>query len=81
MYVDKAIILGVNEPLLLRLNPNSASNLDERDYILLDSTVTSPKTTLEIPTKNYVDNKFNDPSTIRNTTHVDFNDENLDKIH
>ena len=33
-----------------------------------------------MPTKNFVDNKFNDPSKIRNTAHVDFNDENLDNV-
>ena len=78
---DDVIILGVNVSLLLRLNLNSVSKLYERDYIdhiLLDSTVTSPKTLLEIPTKIYIDNKFNDPSVIRNKAHVDFNDKNLD---
>ena len=30
-----------------------------------------------MPTKNYVDNKLNDPSIIKNTDHVDFNDKNL----
>ena len=31
-------------------------------------------------TKNYVDNKFNDPSIIKNTDHVDFNAKDLDKV-
>ena len=30
--------------------------------------------------KQYVDNKFNDPSIIKNTAHVDFNDKNLDNV-
>ena len=34
----------------------------------------------EAATKKYVDNKFNDPSIIKNTTHVDFNDKNLDNV-
>ena len=34
----------------------------------------------EAASKNYVDNKFNDPSTIKNTAHVDFNDKNLDNV-
>ena len=72
--VDHAIILGVNESLLLKLHPDAISKLDERGYILLDSTVTSPRTTLEKPTNIYVDNKFKDPSIIRNTAHVEFND-------
>ena len=29
----------------------------------------------------YVDNKFNDPSIIKNTTHVDFFDKNLNNVH
>ena len=30
--------------------------------------------------KQYVDNKFDDPSIIKNTAHVDFNDKNLDNV-
>ena len=55
-------------------------NLDERDFVILNSTLTSPKTTIEIPTKSYVDSRINDPSIIRNNTHVDFNDKNLDNV-
>ena len=47
IYVDHAIILGVNESLLLRLHPDAISKLDERGYILPQFTVTSPKKTLE----------------------------------
>ena len=78
LYVDNAISDGVNESSLLRLD------LDENmtQYsIILNSTLTSPKTILEIPTKNYVDNKFNDSSIIKNTDHVDFNDKILDNVH
>ena len=66
--------------MLLRLNPNSSSKQYERDYrkfILLDSTITSPRTTLEKPTKKYVDNLFNDPSIIKITIHIDLNDRNI----
>ena len=79
-YVDGAIILGVNESLMLRLHPETAIKifeLNEQDYILLDSTITTPKTTLEIPTKNYFDNKFNDPSILKNTEHIDLNDRKI----
>ena len=31
--------------------------------------------------KNCVDDEFNDPSIIKNTTHVDFIDKNLDNVH
>ena len=30
--------------------------------------------------KNYVDRRLNDPSIIRNKTHVDFDDKNLDNV-
>ena len=33
-----------------------------------------------MPTKNYIDNKFNDPSITKNTDHVDFNDKHLDNV-
>ena len=33
-----------------------------------------------MPTKNYVDSKFNDPSIIKITDHVDFNDKYLDNV-
>ena len=53
----------------------------ERGHILLNSTLTTPKTTLEIPAKNHVDNKFKDPSIIKNTDHVDFNDKYINNVH
>ena len=34
----------------------------------------------EIPTKNYVDYNFENPSTIENTANVDFNDKNLNNV-
>ena len=73
LYVDNDISDGINESRL-RLYPDTISKLEERGYIVLDSSVTSPRTILEIPIKEYVDHKFNDPSIIRNTDHVDFND-------
>ena len=61
----------------MRLDPDEKLNLDEQDSILLNSTLTSPKTIIGLPTKSYVDKKFDDPSIIKKTTHVDFNDKNL----
>ena len=78
LCVDNAISDGVNESSLLKLDPDEKLT---QDSIILNSTLTSPKTILEIPTKNYVDNKFNDSSIIKNTDHVDFNDKNLDNVH
>ena len=78
LYVNNTISDSVDESSLLRLDPDEKL---ERGHILLNSTLTSPKTILEIPTKNYVDNKFNDSSIKKNTDHVDFNDKILDNVH
>ena len=77
-YVDNAISKAIDESSLLRLDPDEKL---EQDSIILTSTLTTPKTILEIPTKIYVDNKFDDPSIIKNTDHVDFNDKILDNVH
>ena len=52
----------------------------EQGFIILNSTLTSPKTILEIPTKNYVDKKFNDSSIIKSVDNVDFNDKDIDNV-
>ena len=75
LYVDNAISDAIDEPSLLRLD------LDEKlkqDSIFPNSTLTSPKTINEMPTKNYVDKQFKDTSIIKNTDHVDFNDKHLE---
>ena len=77
-YVDNAISYAIDESSLLRLDLDEKL---EQDSIILNSTLTSPKKILEIPTKNYVDHKFNDSSLIKNTDHVDFNDKLLDIVH
>ena len=78
LYVDNAISDSIDESSLLRLDPDEKLT---QDSIILNSTLTSSKTILEIPTKNYVDNKFNDSSIIKNTDNVDFNDKILDNVH
>ena len=80
LYVDNTIRNNVVESTLLRLNPNEKLNLDEQDPIILNSTLKSPNTTMEVPTKIYVDKNFNDHSLIKNTTPVDFNDKNFDDV-
>ena len=62
---------------MLRLDPDE---ILKQDSINLNSTLTSPKTIIEVPTKNYVDNKFNDPGITKSTDHVDFNDKYIDNI-
>ena len=78
LYVDNAISDGVNEQSLLILDPDEKLTQGSR---IPNSTLTSPKTIIELPTKNYIDNKLKDPSIIKNTDHVDFNDINLDNVH
>ena len=78
LYVDNAISGGIDESSLLRLDHDEKL---EQNSIIVNSTLTSPKTILETPTKNYVDHKFNDSSIIKNTDHVDFNDKILDNVH
>ena len=76
-YVDNAISKTIDESSSLRLDPDEKL---KQDTIVLNSTLTTPKTILELPTKNYVDKKFNDPSIIKNTDHVDFNNKILDNV-
>ena len=77
LYVDKAISDSIDESSLLRLDTDEKLT---QDTIVLNSILTSPKTIIELPTKNCVDNKFNDPSMIKNTDHADFNNNYLDNV-
>ena len=80
LYFDNTTGNNVVESTLLRLDPDQELNLDEQDSIIVNSTLTSLKTILEVPTEIYGDNKFDDPSIIKNNTNVDFNDKNLDNV-
>ena len=80
LYVDNVIRNSVDESTLLRLNPDGELKIDEQDSILPYSTLTSPKIIMKQPTKAFVDNKFNDPSIIKNTADVDFTDKILDNV-
>ena len=51
-----------------------------KNSLVLSFSPTLPKTIIETPTKSYVDSSWHDPSIIRNTTHVDFNDKDLDNV-
>ena len=42
--------------------------------------LSSPKTIIKLPTKFFVDIKFNDPSKINNTAHVDFKDKSSKNV-
>ena len=80
IYVDQTISDDVDNSSSLRLYPDEKLKLDEQDSIVLDSFLTLPKTIIKLPTKSDVDKKINDLSMIKNTAHVDFNDENLDNV-
>ena len=55
MYVGQVIFYKVYEPSLLRLNPHKKLKLGEQDSKIPNSTLTSPKTIIKLPTKSYVD--------------------------
>ena len=61
-YVDNVVRKSVDESTLLRLDPDEKLNLNEQDSILLNSTLTSlktdielSKTIIELPTKHYIE--------------------------
>ena len=51
-YVDHATSYSVDESSLLRSDPDEQLELDENDSIFLNSTLTSPETVIEKPSKN-----------------------------
>ena len=53
--VDQAISYWLDELSFLRLDPDEKINLHEQDSIVLNSSLTSPKTIIELPTESYVD--------------------------
>ena len=55
IYVDQVLSYSVDESSLLKLDPEEKLNLDEQFSIILNSTLTSPQTIIELPTKSYVD--------------------------
>ena len=77
IYVDHAISNGVAESSLLILHPVEKLNLDEQDSIIPNSTLTSPKTIIELPTKNYVDSLHESGTNRRDLSSV-FNDQDTE---
>ena len=57
-----------------RLDPDEKLNLDEQDSLLLNSSLTSPKTIIELPTKSYVDSLHENGRNRRDLSSV-FNDQ------
>ena len=54
-YVEEAIYNSVDESSLIGLDLDEKLKLDEQDSKILNSTVTSPKTIIELTTKSVVD--------------------------
>ena len=81
MYVDDAIYRRVHQSSLLRLDPKEKLNLDEQVSIVFNSSLTSSKTIIEIPTKSYVDSLHESSRNRRDLSSV-FNDldNEFDKI-
>ena len=75
LYVDNTISDGVNESTLLRLDPDEKLKLDEQNSILLISSLTSPRTIIELPTKSYVDSLHGENERSRRDLRLDFYDE------
>ena len=76
LYVDKSI----DESNLLRLDPDEKLKLVEQDSIVLNSTLTSPKTIIEIPTKAYNDGLHQGNGRSRRDLGIDFYDESNDLV-
>ena len=73
--------LFVQKPYLRSnyIEANIEENIDLKNQYRIKN-LPDPLSIREAASKNYVDNLFNDPSIIKNTTHVDFNDKNLDNV-
>ena len=76
MYVDTAI----DDSPLLRLDPNEKLDLDNQDSIILNSTLTSTKKIIEIPTKAYIDSLHEENERSRRDLGIDFYDESIDLV-
>ena len=68
LYVDNSI----NENSLLRLDPNETLDLDNQDSIILNSSLTEPKTIIEIPTRAYIDGLHDENERSRRDLGLDF---------
>ena len=73
--------LFVQKPYLRTnyIEANIEEDIDLKNQYRIKN-IPDPISIREAASKNYVDNLFNDPSIIKNTAHVDFNDKNLDNV-
>ena len=73
-YVDEAISHSVDESSMLKLHLKKKLKLDEQVSTNVNSTLTSPKTNIEIPNKPYVDSLHESSRNRRHLSSV-FNDQ------
>ena len=76
LYVDTE----TDQTSLLRLDPNEKIELDNQDSITLNSTSTDRMTTIEIPTKAYIDSLHEENERSRRYLGIDFFDESNDLV-
>ena len=80
LYIGVAISNNVDESSLLRLHLDENLKLDEQDSINLSSSLTSPKTIIEIPTESYIDSLHQENEQSRRDSCIDFCDESSDLV-
>ena len=61
------------------IESNIEENVDLKNQFE-NKNLPGPKIIRQTCSKNYADNLFNDPSRIRNSAHVNFNDKNFDNV-
>ena len=73
--------LFVEKPYLRTncIESNKKEDIDLKNQYRIKN-LPDPISIRETCNKNYVDNKFNDPSIIKNNAHVDFDDKNLHNV-
>ena len=72
------ISLFVQKPYLWTnyIEANVEEDIDLKNQFRIKN-IPDPISIREATTKNYVDNSFNDPSVLKNTAHIDLNDESI----
>ena len=72
--VDNFVLNNVDEESLLRLDPKGKIHYGKLDSIFVNSSITSPRTIIELPTKSYVDSLHESSRNRRDLSSV-FNDQ------
>ena len=69
-YVYETISSRVNESSLLGSDPDEKLKLDEQNSLFLNSSLTTPKLMIELPTESYVDSSHENSRNRRDLTTV-----------